>query len=117
MYAKNQEVSIKIDATHDKMPLDLMVQLGIMANELLTNSIKYAFKDDVGIISIELHNNNGIYSFIYSDNGIGVEDIESLQKGKSLGVKLIYLAAKKLKGKVSISSERGLKYKVEFKDA
>ncbi len=117
MYGKNQQITIKIDAAHEKMPLNIMVQLGIMANELLTNSIKYAFGNKNGIITIELHHNSGINSFIYSDNGIGVDNPESLSKGKSLGVKLIYLAAKKLKGKVSISSEKGLKYRVEFKDA
>ena len=94
-----------------------MVQLGIITNELFTNSIKYAFEDKNGTIKIELDKDDEEYLFTYSDDGIGAKEPEKLGDSKSLGIKLIHLAVKKLKGKVTISSEIGLKYKVEFKDA
>ena len=115
MYASNKNISIHIESDIKDMPLNVMVQLGIMVNELLTNSIKYAFEKKEGEITIELKKDEEEYIFTYSDNGIGSESPEALLKSKSLGIKLIYLTAKQLKGTVQISSPQGLKYEIRFK--
>ncbi len=114
MYATNKNIGIDIKSDTKELPLDVMVQLGIMVNELLTNSIKYAFPNEKGIINMELYHDDTQYTFIYSDNGIGVEDCEKLLKSRSLGIKLIHLTVKQLKGNIDISSPKGLKYEVRF---
>jgi two-component sensor histidine kinase len=91
-----------------------MIQLGIMVNELLTNSIKYAFKEEGGVITIELYHHDGHCKFVYSDNGTGVMEPDKLANGRSLGIKLIHLTAKQLGGSIKISSPKGLKYEIEF---
>ena len=99
-----------------QVPLEVMLPLGIIANELLTNCMKYAFTDAGGVITIELHHKDGRYRFLYSDDGIGVKEPQQLLKGNSLGIKLVHLAAKQLHGTVSLSSPKGLMYEIEFKD-
>jgi len=113
-YASTKEIEVKIESDTEYMPLEIMVQLGIMVNEFITNSIKYAFPDNKGEIDISLSYKGGDYLLIYKDNGIGHEAPETLLKHKSLGVKLINLTAKQLKGNVEISSPEGLKYEVRF---
>ena len=113
-YASNKEININIESNTEYMPLEIMVQLGIMVNEFITNSIKYAFPDNSGQIDIFLTQTEGNYLFIYKDNGIGHETPESLLEHKSLGIKLINLTAKQLKGNVVTSSPNGLKFEVRF---
>jgi len=115
MYASDKNIQIAIKSDIKNLSLNVMVQLGIMVNELLTNSIKYAFPKEEGKITIELKHDEEAYVFIYSDNGIGDPSPKDLLKSKSLGIKLIYLTAKQLNGEIDISSPEGLKYKMRFK--
>ncbi len=115
MYAGEQVITVDIKSNNIKMSLTVMVQLGIMVNELFTNSIKYAFLNKKGHINIELQYHNDEYMLIYSDDGRGCSSLDELSKSKSLGIRLIHLTAKQLKGKVEILNEKGLKYKIRFK--
>ena len=116
MCSKNQKIHIDIIANKEQMSLEVMIQLGIIANELLTNSIKYAFENSEGTITIELRHHHETYHFIYSDNGIGSSNPQELLKSKSLGIKLIHLAARQLNGSVTLTSPQGLHYEIEFKN-
>jgi len=113
-YAADMDIKVHIESDVDVMPLKVMVQLGIMVNEFITNSIKYAFVEQKGDIEISLEQDETSYVFVYADNGIGYLEPETLLKHKSLGVKLINLTAKQLRGSVNISSPKGLKYEVRF---
>lgn len=115
MYTSDKNIRINIKSDVKNISLDVMVQLGIMVNELLTNSIKYAFVKEEGKITIELHHHETEYIFTYSDNGIGHEFAEDILKSKSLGIKLIHLTVKQLKGSIEISNHEGLKYDIRFK--
>ena len=115
MYASDKNIKMSIESDIKNMPLNIMVQLGIMVNELLTNSIKYAFKEDKGEIFLVLKHIGEFYVLNYSDNGIGNESPEKLLESKSLGMKLIHLTARQIKGYVKISSPKGLKYEIRFK--
>jgi len=115
MYGNEKGISVVIESDVETLPLTTMVQLGIMVNELLTNSIKYAFEEENGQIEISLGKEDDGYLLTYSDDGIGYENPEALLKSKSLGVKLVYLTSKQLKGSLEISSPKGLKYEMRFK--
>ena len=117
MYTQGNDIKVNISSQNEKLSLNAMIQLGIITNELFTNSIKHAFKDSTGTISIELHKKETTYHYIYSDNGSSITEIDDLYKSKSLGVKLVKLSAKKLKASVDIKNDAGLKYILEFKDA
>jgi len=115
MYADADQIKVHIKSDIESMSLNVMVQLGIMVNELFTNSIKYAFNDNKGDIYIELQHTADEYLLTYYDNGKGHASPEELLKSKSLGIKLIHLTAKQLKGYVTITSQQGLKYVIRFK--
>jgi len=118
MYADNRKIVVDVHGDGAKLKLGAMVQLGIMVNELLTNSIKYAFGEAGGTVVIRLTCEKEACRFTYSDDGCGVGDPASLTQGKSLGVKLIHLAVGQLKGTLKTESpEKGLRYVVEFRPA
>ena len=117
LHEMKQTVEVTIETEAIKLPLHMMVQLGIMVNELMTNSCKYAFEDrEKGHVIMKLYKDAEIYRFVYEDDGCGVAEPEHLQTERTLGVRLIHLAVKQLLGEVKLSSDVGLKYEVEFPD-
>jgi len=82
----DQEIKIYTDITA-MIPLRESVYIGLIINELVTNTYKYAFDDKKGTISISLHQNDNEYVLSIEDNGKGY----ALQnKPNSLGLKLIH---------------------------
>lgn len=92
------------------------IRLGLIVNELVTNSFKYAFKEQPNPqIDIQVHSKEDKYEFTYQDNGRGFPNEPNKSKAKSLGLKLIQLLAKQLKGTVSLQNNEGVLCKMIFK--
>lgn len=97
--------------------LDTAIPLGLILNELITNSLKYAFPDNRnGTISIKLNNGNSNQSILeYSDNGIGVGGEFDYLNQTSLGLKLIHsIGESQLSGNVAFSNNNGVKCTITF---
>jgi len=110
------EVDIQIiESENIALALNIMIQLGLIMNELLTNSFKYAkVKDILKIeISLDLHEGYG-YRFLYRDNGEDVVEVSQLQKGSGLGLRIIELCVKQLNGKFDVEYDEGVKYEILF---
>jgi two-component sensor histidine kinase len=90
---------VKVEFSMDKLDLDIdtAVPLGLIVNELLTNSIKYAFPNQQeGTIRINLEKRPGnILHLEVSDNGIGKSGIT---QGTGFGSQLISLLTRQLNG-------------------
>lgn|GEM_PF-1190270 len=115
MYDKLGRITVRIEAAGAVLPLESMIQLGIMVNEMLTNSIKYAYDgEESGTVEMRLSEEGDGWHFVYQDDGRGVADTASLRRGRSLGTKLIMLTARQLRGDVSVSSPKGLRYDIRF---
>jgi two-component sensor histidine kinase len=95
--------------------INTLLYIGLILNELITNSIKYAFenqKDKRITLSIDYVYENDTTIFIYCDNGKGV-DLESFANG--FGFKLLQtLAEHDLNGKVDFYNDNGFCYKITF---
>jgi len=96
-----------------RLPIDRMIQIGIMLNEMVTNSIKYAAdKEGNALIDIRFESADEGYLLRYCDHGSKV-DIPKLKQG--FGYSLIEMTAEHLRGEMHISSEHGLCYTVRFR--
>jgi two-component sensor histidine kinase len=86
------------------------VPLGLILNEVITNSIKYAFPGDMrGNISIFLHPiDSEIFALTIKDDGVGLPEDFSLPTCKSLGMNLVSGLSKQLGAQLDISGEGGL---------
>ena len=106
----NVPVKINIHTNELKLSLETMTHLGLVVQELLSNSLKYAFVDK-GEITIELRKDAEKYILNYSDSGTSkIKKVES----KGLGLELIKLKVRQLSGTVTLRHEDGFVYSIEF---
>ena len=108
---KNQHIDIKTDI-EAIIPLRESVYIGLIINELVTNTYKYAFTDNKGTIAISLRHSGNDFILTIQDDGKGF----ILKKNtKSLGLKLIHtLIFDQLGGTMKISTNDHTKYTIRF---
>ena len=101
------------------LDVDTAVPLGLIVNELLTNSYKHfdAKKSGKTIFIGVTRLAEGQYELIYKDNGSGLPDDIDFETNKTLGLKLIKGLAKQLLGKATYSYDQGSVFKIFFQDA
>lgn len=110
------QVSSKLEIEDIKFDIDTIIPLGLIINELITNSLKYAFSEtEEGEIYIGLHQKDQGILLEVKDNGKGVET-EEIDKSKSFGMRLIEALCMKLKGELTISSDLGTNIQLLIKN-
>jgi two-component sensor histidine kinase/ABC-type amino acid transport substrate-binding protein len=108
-------IALAVSADDRDVLLDTAIPFGLILNELITNSIKHAFPDGrEGRIEIVMRNEGeSRVSLEYADDGVGVPEPFDFRGRKSLGLQLIFrMVESQMKGSVSISSGRGLRYRM-----
>jgi two-component sensor histidine kinase len=111
------KVSCSIDMDKALFDVDACLLLGMILNEIITNSYKYAFADRAeGIIDIGLvHLDGERYKLTVGDNGIGLPKGHATTNYKTLGFRLIHELAQQLNGNVNcVTTEKGTRYNVTF---
>lgn len=95
-----------------RVNLDTAIPIGLLSNEIITNSIKHGFDDQKkGEINISLHEEaDGEYHLNLSDNGKGFS--ESQKEKTGLGRELITLLVLQLNGTCTVSSKNGTTYSI-----
>ena len=112
-------ISLHIEVEEQKFLLDTAIPFGLIINELMTNSFKYAFPHNrKGLITIRLINDGSeINTLYYSDNGIGVSDDFDFRKQTSMGFQLIYgIGEQQMMGNLTMENKNGIVCVFEFKN-
>lgn len=116
---KKQDTQIQIDIAIPETLLDIdtAVPLGLIMNELLTNSFKYAFNlGKQGVIKFDMQEQSpGDFLLTYSDNGSGIHHEIDIQKSASLGLRLIQRLSKQLGGSAVYEYRQGSIFVINFK--
>lgn len=110
---------IKLESEIDPLNLDVdtMIPLGLILNELISNSLKYAFPgDQEGLITIKLKEENNNLLLEVKDNGIGISDENKNQLGKSFGYRMINAFSNQLDAKLDIVNDQGTDVRLSIKD-
>jgi two-component sensor histidine kinase len=98
------ELKLEIETIH--LDVDTAVPLGIILNELITNSLKYAFPEGQGgLLEVSLFERENCLVLMVKDNGIG--QIAGKHSGTNFGMKLIRAFEHKLGAAIEIVSENG----------
>jgi two-component sensor histidine kinase len=98
-------------------PLDAkrLFPLGLIINELITNTMKYAFMDrDRGRIRISLTHSDHHVTLTIQDDGVGLPDGFELEKSKGFGLMLVKMLSLQLGGSFSIKNDNGTRSTLEF---
>ena len=96
------------------LEIDVMIHLGMILNEIISNSLKYAFENNEGTISISLNQTDTKYYLSVEDNGNGLPIGFTKEKDGNLGMQLIYMLTEQLNGTVKMESKGGVAYQIEF---
>lgn len=99
------------------LDIEMMIPLGLILNEAISNSLKYAFHQRPGKLQVKLKKQEGFIYLSVSDNGDGFDVPEDWNKVKSLGLRLIKMFSEKLKAEMLMRSDNGftLQLKIPFK--
>ena len=111
-------VKLEQDVENHPINIDSGVTCGLIINELITNSLKYAFPDGrKGTIKITFKSiGSNIFHLSIRDDGIGIPKDLDIRKTKSLGLHLVTaLAENQLHGEIILIRERGTEFQINFK--
>jgi len=90
--------------------------LGLVINELVTNSYEYAYKlGNDNMMKLSIFEENEGYTMLYIDNSPKRSEDFNLEKSESLGMQLIYILIGQLHGEVEYSYEKESTFKITFK--
>ncbi|MBU3663895.1 MAG: sensor histidine kinase, partial [Bacteroidetes bacterium] len=114
-FGKEFEVDL-VDEVELDLHIDKAILLGLMVNELLLNAFKYAVvardgaKVRVSIVAL----GEGKFQVEVADNGLGLPSLEQWENPQRLGLRLVKLFAKQLRGDVSYKNDGGACFRLVF---
>jgi PAS domain S-box-containing protein len=114
-------VSYSLDIINQPMKIDTAIPCGLIVNELVSNSLKYAFPGyhkigRPGLIKISLvREGDGSLALSVSDNGIGMPQGFNINKVESLGLQLVTTLVEQLDGRLEVKNKDGACLRIIFR--
>jgi len=109
--------SVKVEKNIQDFVMDAkkLQTLGIIINELLTNTMKHAFNGKSGaIIRVSAFSNGNRASLVIEDNGIGLAEPIDLKNSTGFGMQLVSMLTEQIRGNIKIERGNGTKFVLEF---
>lgn len=131
---RNEDISLKLNLEQAYLNVDTAIPVGMIANELISNSLKYAFPDGKKWeISITLKRTENLdinkeasnsecnqekfqYTLTVADNGIGIPEETDLEDIYSLGLQLVNLLVEQVDGCIELRRNHGTEFTIWFND-
>ena len=107
----NSPLDVQIDIENENLDVDMALPLGLIINELLTNSCKYAYPS---VSEPKMHIRIDKKHFYYADNGCGLPPNFEIEKSDSFGMHLIMTLAQQLRSKYRFYNDNGLVFEMAF---
>ncbi|RPI70911.1 MAG: PAS domain S-box protein [Ignavibacteriales bacterium] len=116
-YRTNTRVSTVINISDLFINTDTAIPLGLIINEIVSNSLKYAFPDGrTGKITLKLDlHRNDEYRMIVEDDGIGLPEKFDLKKTNTLGLQLVSSLVTQLEGEIFVRNQTGTSFLINFR--
>lgn len=117
MVADPGRVKLDIDVEDLKIDINTVVPLGLIVNELVTNSMKYAFPDNKsGHIQVQLYRENEKIVLKVHDNGIGFPEDLDYKTATSLGLELVNSLTTQIEGELKLDRSQGTTFTIIFQE-
>ncbi|WP_048191065.1 PAS domain S-box protein [Methanobacterium sp. SMA-27] len=96
--------------------IDTAIPLGLIINELVTNSVKYAFPKCKGTITLKLKSSKEQMELTIADDGIGIPEDTDIENTETLGLQLVKNLINQLDGTLKLNTDKGTEFKIKFKE-
>ncbi|MCS3923854.1 PAS domain S-box protein [Methanosalsum natronophilum] len=111
----NTPVDIEFNVDELSLSMDITIPLGLLVNEIVTNSYKHAFDGrDKGHIFISFKESGDGYELVVKDDGIGLQADMDISELDTLGFKIIHMLVHQLQGTVETDNSNGTTYTIRF---
>jgi len=112
----NENISYSVKGKSVPVDIDNIIAIGLITNEIVTNSYKYAFGPDGGNIEINLtRKDEKLLTFSIKDNGKGFPEGFDYRTAKSLGLQLVTILTEQIQGTLDVkSSTKGTEFSITF---
>ncbi|MFW5710426.1 MAG: cache domain-containing protein [Spirochaetota bacterium] len=111
LYSQSTMITYEVEAEEILVELNLAIPVGLIANEIVTNSIQHAFPNyQSGHIYISCRKENHTIELNISDNGIGIPATYNSDEPHSLGIQLIDTLVKQIHASYEIQNENGCSF-------
>ena len=111
------KIRLSVTAKNISIKASQATPVGLIVNELITNSLKYAFPDNSpGLINVRFHAKGGAQNeLIVMDNGIGIPEEMDIAGLESLGLKLVTnITERQLDGRIELDRTNGTRFTIRF---
>lgn len=109
---------IMVNSESEVLDIDKAIPCGLILNEMISNSIKYAFKDrNSGKISIrfnEFPKKEKKFKLIVEDDGVGISKNFDFLNVESFGMQIIHSLVSQLDGSIALDNKCGTKFSIQF---
>ncbi len=110
-------IELKINVEDVMLDINTAIPLGLIVNELVTNSLKHAFPEGMkGEINVDFHKQDDHYQFTVNDNGVGFPFDLDFQNTDSLGLQIVNSLTQQIDGKIELNRSHGTEFKITFKE-
>ncbi len=114
-YKTSQDISLMTAVDEVTLDLDQAIPCGLMINELVSNSLKYAYVNgEQGILEVRMGTTADGYRMSVRDNGVGFPADIDFRKSPSLGLQLINTLTHQLRGSIEMINHHGTEFIIEF---
>ncbi len=112
---RKRTFTLDINVVAELFDVDTALNIGLIVNEILSNTIKYAYPEEGGLIIVSLHRDADHYILRAMDKGVGISDEKRANLKSSYGMQLIELFVRQIDGKMKIQHQNGTSYTIKFK--
>jgi PAS domain S-box-containing protein len=114
----SERINTRIELNNIFLNIDTAIPCGLIINELLSNSLKYAFPGKKkGSILITMNSEGENMTLNVNDDGVGFKKNVDINNSKTLGLKLVHLLSQQMDGQIETnSSSKGTRFKIKFKE-
>ncbi|MDQ1254048.1 MAG: domain S-box protein [Euryarchaeota archaeon] len=122
LYSKNVHLSMELE-DNAFLDMDTAVPLGIIVNELISNSLKHAFTEKhegkirIGLCSdAEMSDEmkKSVFILTISDDGKGMPEDFEFESAESLGLELVSILVDQLNGEIELNRSQGTEFRITF---
>jgi PAS domain S-box-containing protein len=114
---KGKGITLTLDIRDISLAIDTAIPLGLMMNELISNSLKYAFPNArKGEISVTIHRQDMTLTILFKDNGVGIPADFDWRNAKSLGLRLVISLVEQLQGTIELDRTAGIAFNIVVKE-